>query len=148
MRILLQSEIRVLIGLQHNWIVSKWYSPLHFKVGASDWPQMASDWLLLTRTILPKFRREDRNKYRVRGRGRPEEKLKLNITLSNESCVDCHSSQPNNVWCDTKCFSNRYEITRYPATATTTQQHPILHTSHRIINHQQRKYYEIKFHSW
>ena len=139
------------VGLQHNWIVSKWFSryyPLHFKVGASDWPQMASDWLLLTRTILPKFRREDRNKYRVRGRGRPEEKLKLNITLSNESCVDCHSSQPNYVWCDTKCFSNRYEITRYPATATTTQQHPILHTSHRIINHQQRKYYEIKFHSW
>ena len=116
------------VGLQHNWIVSKWYSPLHFKVGASYWPQMASDWLHLTRRILPKFRREDRNKYRVRGRGARRE-----IKVEYESCVDCHSS-PNNVGCDTKCFSNRYEITRYPATATTTQQHPIPYTPHIAIS--------------
>ena len=55
--------------------------------------------------------------------------IEVEYHSQNESCVDCHSSQPNNVGCDTKCFSNRYEITRYPATATTTQQHPIHLTS-------------------
>ena len=34
--------------------------------------------------------------------------------------------------CDMKCFSNRYEITRYQAAATTTQQHPIPHYTPHI----------------
>ena len=120
-------------------------SPLHFKVGASYWPQMASDWLHLTSRILPKFCREDRNKYRVRGRGRPEEKLKLNTTLKMSHVYIVTARSP--IMLDATRNVSLIDMKSHVIQPQPPQPSNTPHTSHRNINHQQRKYYEIKFHS-
>ena len=112
---------------------------------------LASDGLLLAgadQENIAKVCREDRNKYRVWCCESKRAQTKFKYNFENESCVDCHShsSEPdNNVWCDTKCFSNRYEITRYPPQPSNTP-HNTPHIAQSITRKQNIMNWNFMFH--